>query len=222
MRASSDPPPSPPARPERSERRTPARRLFEGRVSERRLEILEAAALLFGERGYAATSMRDIARRVGLLGGSLYHHIRSKEELFAEIHDLALQGVSDLIAARIAGSDDPWERLELACVTMLEEQLTDHSITLPLMNDFRAVPPEMRTRLVPKRDAFEAVFSALVADLPLADGLDRTLYRILLLTELNNVSTWYQPGGKLSPGEIAHQIIRVFREGGAARSPAGA
>ncbi|MGH2343024.1 TetR/AcrR family transcriptional regulator [Segnochrobactraceae bacterium EtOH-i3] len=213
----SDPSPSAPV-PDRPERRTPARRLFEGRVSERRLEILEAAALLFGERGYAATSMRDIARRVGLLGGSLYHHIRSKEELFAEIHDLALEGVSDLIRQRVESASDPWERLELACLTMLEEQLTDHSITLPLMNDFRAVPPDLRVRLVPKRDAFEAVFADLVADLPLADGLDRTLFRIMLLTELNNVSAWYQPGGKLSPAEIAHQIVRVFRDGGAVRT----
>ncbi len=214
MRASD--PPSP-----LTERRTPARRLVAGRVSDRRPDILEAAALLFGERGYAATSMRDIARRVGLLGGSLYHHIRSKEELFAEIHDLALEGVSDLIRRRIATSSDPWERLELACVTMLEEQLTDHSITLPLMNDFRAVPPDLRTRLVPKRDAFEAVFTGLVADLPLAGGLDRTLYRILLLTELNNVSAWYRPEGALSPVDIARQILRVFRDGGDA-GPAAA
>lgn len=215
MRTPSDPDTPP------GEALTPARRLFSGRVSERRLEILEAAALLFGERGYAATSMRDIARRVGLLGGSLYHHIRSKEELFAEIHDLALEGVSDLIRRRVTAAADPWDRLELACLTMLEEQLTDHSITLPLMNDFRAVPPELRTRLVPKRDAFEGVFSDLVAELPLAADLDRTLFRILLLTELNNVSAWYRPEGKLSPAEIARQIVRVFRDGGDARRVAG-
>ena len=60
-------------------------------LSERHRDILEAAATLFAERGYAATSVRDIGEKVGLLGGSLYHYIKSKEALFVRIHDMALQ-----------------------------------------------------------------------------------------------------------------------------------
>jgi AcrR family transcriptional regulator len=54
-------------------------------VSERRDEILKVAKRLFAERGYADTSMRDIAQATGVLAGSLYAHFRSKAQLVGEI-----------------------------------------------------------------------------------------------------------------------------------------
>ena len=56
----------------------------------RRREILEIAAQLFARKGYRGTSMRDIGERAGVLGGSLYHHIKSKDALFVELHNAAL------------------------------------------------------------------------------------------------------------------------------------
>ncbi|MDQ0503966.1 TetR/AcrR family transcriptional regulator [Xanthobacter agilis] len=184
--------------------------LFAGEISERYRAILEAAASLFAERGYAATSVRDIGERVGLLGGSLYHYIKSKELLFIKIHDTALQVSEDRIRAAIERERDPWARLEAACVTMLGIQLDPRSITMPLMNDFLAVPRHVQESLIAKRDAFEQIFVVLVDDLPLAEGIDRGVYRLLLLTLLNNVGLWYRPG-RLSPEEIGGQIVRIFR-----------
>ena len=60
-----------------SEGRTPT-------LPSRREQILEIAARLFARKGYRGTSMRDIGEEAGVLGGSLYHHIRSKDELFVE------------------------------------------------------------------------------------------------------------------------------------------
>lgn len=186
------------------------RDLFSGEISDRHREILEAAASLFAERGYAATSVRDIGERVGLLGGSLYHYIKSKEALFIKIHDTALQVAEDHIRAAIDEQTDPWARLEAACVTMLGIQLDPHSITMPLMGDFQAVPRPVQEQLIAKRDAFEQIFVGLVAGLPLEAGIDRSIYRLLLLTLLNNVGLWYRPG-RLSPEEIGRQIVAIFR-----------
>lgn len=187
-----------------------ARDLFKDEVNERHRNVLEAAAVLFAERGYAATSVRDIGDRVGLLGGSLYYYIKSKEALFVRIHDMALQVAEDRIRAAVAEVDDPWERLLAASATMLEIQLDPNSLTMPLMNDFQSVPPEVRERLVAKRDDFERIFIELVDELPLAANLDRGVYRLLLLTLLNNVSSWYRQG-RLTPKDIAIQIVEIFR-----------
>lgn len=178
-------------------------------LSDRHRDILEAAAALFAERGYAATSVRDIGERVGLLGGSLYHYIKSKEALFVRIHDIALQVAEDRISVAVTKRTDPWERLEAACITMLEIQLDPNSLTMPLMNDFASAPPEIRDRLVEKRDAFELIFRNLIADLPLDPALDRGVYRLLLLTLLNNVSNWYRPD-RMPPEEIGRQIVKIF------------
>lgn len=172
-------------------------------------EVLAAAAALFAERGYGATSMRDIGERVGLLGGSLYHHVKSKDALFIRIHDRALQDAEDRIRAALECVVDPSARLATACRVLLEIQLDPASLTMPLMNDFRAVPEGVRARLVDRRDAFERLFADLVAAAPLPEALDRALYRVLLLTTLNTASSWYRPG-RLSLDEVARQILRVY------------
>ncbi len=179
-------------------------------ISDRHREILNASAILFAEHGYKATSMREIGKSVGLLGGSLYHHIKSKEALFVMIHDLALQSAADRIRTAFKDVRDPWDRLRQACLTLLEVQLDPESQTVPLMNDLDAVPPRVRVLLVAKRDAFEAIFADLIDGLPLARDIDRSIYRILLLTLLNNVLRWYRPG-RLSIRQVSDQIILIFR-----------
>lgn len=185
--------------------------IFEGELSPRHREVLEAAATLFAERGYAATSVREIGERVGLLGGSLYHYIKSKDALFVHIHDTALEVSGDRIRAAVDAQSDPWERLEAACVTMLEIQLDPRSITMPLMNDLQVVPAEVRAQLIARRDSFEKIFVDLVADLPLDPHVDRGLFRLFLLTLLNNISVWYREG-RATPREIARQMVFIFRQ----------
>lgn len=188
-----------------------ASEIFKGELSPRHREVLEAAAALFAERGYAGTSVRDIGERVGLLGGSLYHYIKSKEALFVKIHNTALEVSGARIRAAVEAQSDPWARLEAACVTMLGIQLDPRSITMPLMRDLQSVPPEARAELIVNRDAFEKIFVDLIADLPLDPAIDRNLYRLLLFTLLNNVSQWYREG-RLTPEDIARQIVLIFRQ----------
>lgn len=171
--------------------------------------VLTAAADLFAERGYAATSIRDIGERVGLLGGSLYHYIKSKDALFVRVHDKALAAAEARIRAAIDGIEPPRERLATACRTLLAIQLDPHSLTMPLMNDFRAVPETVRAQLIERRDAFETLFADLVNALALPEGLDPGIYRILLLTTLNSAANWYRQG-RLSLEEVSEQILKVY------------
>src|SRR3546814_1841722 len=79
-----------------------------------------------------------------------------------------------------------------------------------MMNDFREVPENVRQQLIARRDAFEDQFKSLVAELPLPSGINRFIYRNLLLSMLNAVGDWYR-AGDLTPGEIASQIVMIFR-----------
>lgn len=172
--------------------------------------IMEAAAKLFAEKGYKATSIRDIGNKVGVLGGSLYHHIKSKDALFLAIHSAATLQAEERVNLALQDIQDPWERLEIACTELLEIQLDPESLTRPLMEDFRSVPDDIREKLVVQRDTFEQIFAELVANLPLPETVDRTLFRIFVLSMLNNVVQWYKKG-RLSPSEIAHQMIMILR-----------
>lgn len=181
-------------------------------TSDRRRQILEIAAHLFARKGYRGTSMRDIGEEAGVLGGSLYHHIRSKDALFVELHDAALNAATVQIEAAIATQQEPWARLEAACAALLDIQLAPHSLTLPMMNDFHDVPDRLRAVLIERRDRFEILFRDLVDALPLSPAIDRSIYRNLLLSQLNRAADWYRPG-RLSPHDIAHQIILIYKHG---------
>lgn len=154
--------------------------------------------------------MRDIGEQAGVLGGSLYHHIKSKDALFVELHDAALDAAAARISTAVDLESDPWRRLEAAAATLLEIQLDPDSLTLPMMNDFREVPPPVRRQLILRRDRFEGQFRALVEALPLPAAIDRSIYRNLLLSQLNTASDWYRPG-RLTPREIAGQIVQIFK-----------
>lgn len=182
------------------------------RTSGRRQEILEIAAQLFALKGYRGTSIRDIGDKAGLQGGSLYHHIRSKDDLFVELHNAALDAAEAKIADAIARHSDPWAKLEAACETLLEIQLAPDSLTTPMMNDFREVPDAVRIPLIARRDKFEDIFRKLVDALPLPPMFDRSIYRNLLLAQLNSAAGWVRPG-PLTPKAIAAQIARIFRHG---------
>jgi AcrR family transcriptional regulator len=187
-----------------------ARKSRDEGVGDRRRQILEIAARLFARKGYRGTSMRDIGEEAGVLGGSLYHHIKSKDALFVELHNAALDAAATKIEDALASQDDQWVRLEKACETLLDIQLDPHSLTLPMMNDFREVPDAVRADLIERRDRFESLFRDLVAALPLPPAIDRSLYRNLLLSQLNTAADWYRPG-RLTPRDIARQIAAIFR-----------
>ncbi len=154
--------------------------------------------------------MRDIGEQAGVLGGSLYHHIKSKDALFVELHNAALDAAEDRIVQAVCSQCEPWARLTAACTALLDIQLAPDSITTPMMNDFREVPDLVRDQLIARRDRFEDLFRSLVDALPLPPHIDRSIYRNLLLSQLNAASDWYR-AGRLSPGEIATQIVTLFR-----------
>ena len=179
----------------------------------RRQVILNGAAELFSEAGYDRTSIRDIARRVGLLPGSVYHHFPSKEELYLAVHREGFRRVMEAVTAAVSETDDPWERLRRACEVHVErivagspvDRVTGHSLALTGNH-------ELLSKIRPARDAYEAVFRRIVADLPMTPGTDRTLFRLFLLGGMNWVHLWYREG-KHTPQDIADAMVEMVRRG---------
>jgi AcrR family transcriptional regulator len=188
----------------------------------RRLDILRAAAELLAARGYGGTSMRDIAAAVGMLPGSLYYHFPSKDVLIEEIFRTGSELLRDAVEADLAGLADPWARLERACITHLEAHLSHRGVATIVAAGGLRSPPELRLRLVRHLDSYERLFAELVAALDLPPELDRSIYRLSLLSALNTVDLWYRPGGK-TPEAIARQIFAIFdHRAGARRQSASA
>ena len=180
-------------------------------AGDRRDHIVLAAAQLFVKNGYSGTSMRDIADRVGMLPGSVYHYFPAKEDLFVAIHRQGFKRLMHNIEEAIRGASDPWERLELACAEHINDVAAGNPISQVTATGLFAIyESRLQRRLRGDRANFEQLFRQLIADLDLPDEIDRSLFRLALLGSLNWTHMWFRPGKK-TPKQIAAQLIAMLR-----------
>lgn len=184
-----------------------------GEPLERRQLILNAAAELFSEQGYDRSSIRDIARKVGLLPGSVYHYFPSKDELYLAVHREGFQRVLARVKAAAEEGSDPWDRLRRACEVHVSgivegspvDRITGHSLSF-------TGNQELLAKIQPYREAYEEVFRALINALPVAPGTDRSLLRLFLLGGMNWIYLWYREGRR-TPRDIADGMVDMVRRG---------
>lgn len=182
------------------------------RSDNRRQELMIAAAHLFNQRGYDATSMRDIAREAGMLAGSMYYHFPSKDDLIIATYEEGKRLISGAVIDATEGISDPWDRLRRAAVAHMNTLFGGNNFSILLCADISRTSPTLRSRLVEIRDSYDTLFMDLIEALPLADDVDRGLLRLSLLGSLNHSSSWYRPGGQ-SPAQIGEFFVRILKDG---------
>jgi AcrR family transcriptional regulator len=179
----------------------------------RRLQIEDAASALFRERGYAATSVRDIAGALNLQGGSLYAHVASKEDVLWSIVCRAADRFSAEVGPAAASGASPAQRLRdmirghVAVVTSAQK---DAAV---FQHEWRFLSQERRGQVAARRDAYEALFRQVIADGVEAGDFRRVDPRqtaMAILSALNGIPAWYSAVGPLTPAEIADQHADLF------------
>ncbi len=159
----------------------------------RRQEIIDAAATLFAEKGYAATGITELCEAVGLGKGALYHYIGSKENLLVEIQDRVLVPLLARARCITALSDEePLVRLRLLSQALLEIIFARLDHIWVYEHDYRHVTGPHRKRLVGQRREFEDLVRDLVSE-AMDDGVLRTVdLRLAVLQFLNLHNHTYQ------------------------------
>jgi AcrR family transcriptional regulator len=181
------------------------------RAHNRLPQILDQAAKLFREKGFQATSVRDIVRAVDMLPGSLYYHFAAKEDLLLAVYEEGVRRITDSVARAVDGRKDPWERLEAACIGHLEALLEQSDYAQVVIRVRPSDAPSVEGDLVKMRDEYEKVFNDLIAALPLERGVDRRSLKLMLMGALNWSQTWYQPGGT-APAAIAKRFVALLKQ----------
>jgi|FaiFalDrversion2_1042247.scaffolds.fasta_scaffold00055_8 AcrR family transcriptional regulator len=176
----------------------------------RRRSILLAAAVLFGEKGYEAATLDDIAQAVGITKGGIYHYFLSKEDIFYEIRVTAIKDALERLEAILARGLPPSESLRLAV-----SDLVSHILTTPLERHANVLsnPPSLGRR---KRQAirqlqrrYEGAIQGIIAQ-----GMERGEFRagepklaaFTVLRTALGVAWWYQQGGPWPQDLIVEQV----------------
>jgi len=184
-------------------------------------QIAQEAVRLFAEKTYPVIGMRDIADAVGLLPGSLYVHISSKEDLLLRIVEKGIQNYVDAISAA-ADSDDPApERLRAAFLAHFEVLTRSREQTRVAFFQWTYLSPEKQGRVIALRQQYEDLFVGIVRD-GVRTGAFKPLRspRLTVLAfigMLNNATEWFSPTGPLSAKEIADELADTLLGGIQAR-----
>jgi AcrR family transcriptional regulator len=181
----------------------------------RRRAIEDVASDLFRAHGYAATSVRDIARALSIQGPSLYAHVNSKEDVLWSIVDRAasrFEAAAELAeeGAAEARPGDPVEAVAAivrAHVGVITADVGEASV---FVHEWRALGPDRRAAVLERRDAYEARLRRhIAAGIAIgAFGLtDPAIAATVVLTAVNGVATWYDPNGRLSAERVADHLV---------------
>jgi AcrR family transcriptional regulator len=181
----------------------------------RKRAIEDVASDLFRSRGYAATSVRDIARALSIQGPSLYAHVTSKEDVLWAIVDRAagrFEAAADLALERSheRRPGDPVEALAALIRAHVGVVTSDVGEASVFVHEWRSLGPERRAAVLARRDAYETRFRRLIAEgvsIGAFGITDPAIAATVILSALNAVATWYDPSGRLTPDRVADHLV---------------
>ena len=175
--------------------------------------IRTAALRIFAQRGYHATSVRDITRACGLVPAALYNHFASKADL---LQDLLLQGhhTVNMRVEKALRSAGPRADQRLECVTRELAQFHAEFTELATLSnrEFRALPEPHSRVIISLRRRFRGLLEDILYDgiaegifsVPMVNGTPAvTVTAMSILDSLQHIAEWYRPDRKFSPQEIA-------------------
>jgi len=199
------------------ERAAPARR---GRPGYSLDSLLDVAVAAFNERGYDATSMDELATRLGITKSAIYHHVTSKVDLLRLALDRALDAlfaVTEEPGATTGPAIDRLEHVVRGSVRVLCAELAFVTLLLRVRGN-----SEVERAALQRRREFDAIVTDLVRaaedEGDVRPDVDPAVTSRLLFGTVNSLTEWYRPDGGLSADDLADALVATTFEGLRTRS----
>ena len=186
--------------------------------------IRSAAVELIAARGFEATTLREIAEKVGVQPGTIYRYFPSKAQLLVDLLVEHLEFLLSQWSIERPSTDDPVELLRAFVDFHIRSHTLRRREVFVANMELRSLSPADRRRVVALRRRYEDLLTAI-----LQQGIDRGAFRLpdarvatfAILAMLTGVGTWYREGGRLGKRELVDLYTRLAMQcAGAATVPA--
>ena len=183
---------------------------------DRKEQIYSTARSLFSERGYSATTVRDIAREMNMQAGSLYAHIVSKEDVLWEIVSRAAEQFLSAVEPIALSDRQPSAKLRdmvRAHVGVLADNLADATVFL---HEWKFLGSERRAVVAAMRNRYESLYRQVIEEGIISGDFasaDPKMAALLVLSAVNWMPQWYSPTGPLLPLEVADTFVEMILKG---------
>jgi TetR/AcrR family transcriptional regulator, cholesterol catabolism regulator len=183
----------------------------------RKEQVIRKAAELFREKGYAASSMRDLAQMLGIEAASLYSHIKSKEEILQSLcFDMATEFRKSLQEVEKNGGPAS-EKLRNGIIGHIQVMAKDLIASAVFMNEHRHLSqPYLRDFLLLRINyinRFKGMIEEGMATGEFKKNIDKKLAVMTLFSSLNWMPQWYDPQSNIVPIELGEQLADMLVNG---------
>jgi AcrR family transcriptional regulator len=182
-------------------------------------DLITVAARLFHERGYDATSMQEIADEMGILKGSLYHYVATKEDLLWMIVQSPLQELLDDVEGALSDKSTPVSARIRRAVTIHCESFDRHHPHMSVITREygETLSPALREQISAMRAEYYTAWKKAIAagqrSGDLRSDIDSGIATEAILGMVNWMFRWYKPGGRLTAAKVADQFAEVLERG---------
>lgn len=184
--------------------------------TKRKRAILATSQRLFREKGYVATSVRDIAKELDIEAASLYSHISSKEDILK----ITCFEIADLFANAIEEVNDIYfnaeQKLRMAIQFHVEILTNNLDASVVFIREWRNLSDSLKSSFIEKRNSYEKGIRKIIQtgiDEGVFNDIDKKFAAFTVLSSVNWIVEWYNPNGKLNPKEIADNLSSFILEG---------
>lgn len=182
----------------------------------RKQQIEEKATTLFKERGYAATSMRDLAHVLGIEAASLYSHIKSKEEILQKICFRMAEEFFKAWEEVESEKSSVAAKMNKAAIAHVKVITRNTAASAVFFNEWRHLSEPYLSDFLDMRADYEGRFKQIIKD-GVSSGefekVDEKFTMLTILSSLNWTHNWYKPGGSLTPEEIGIRLSNLVLNG---------
>jgi len=193
-----------------------ARQANQKKPSTRLEEVLRSAANIFFAKGFHATSIEDVARDVGMLKGSLYYYIKSKEDLLFRLLMAGIEDGDAFIARQIDPHGDPLEQLDLAIRAQIDYIIQNRVPFGLFLHEFDSLSGKRQHKLISVMARYNSRFVDLVRrGQELGKLVDGEPWIIVngILGMCNWLYRWYDPDQASDPEQIKGIFLRIIFDG---------
>lgn len=188
--------------------------------ADRRTELIQIAGQLFAEKGFLATTIRDVADAAGILSGSLYHHFTSKEamveELLREYWTKLLDGYREVVSADLEAPEAA-RGLIRASVVLLDECRLALGVMLNDWTYLSQTFPFMEESLQECQKLWIEVLERGVENGDFTDEMSPVITYRTIMSAVSGTARWFSPQGRVGVDELADQMAALFLDGMRAR-----
>ncbi len=178
----------------------------------RRAAIVAAAAHLYARRGFQGASVADLAKACGTSKALIYHYFPSKDDILYEVMADHLDDLVDAAddAMSVGSATERLRALTLSFMRLYVGAQDSHKV---LLNELDNLPPERRSEVVGKQRRIIAVVETLVREIRPETNPITLPVTMLFFGMINWTHTWFRPGGRIEPEQLADLAVELMLNG---------